>query len=229
MSSRQEEKEARRQERLSQEQADARAAARLRRVQLVLGGLIGVAAVVGIVFAVAGSGGEGPKRNPGDTVAIPPQKVTNLAAAARAAGCVVRSYPEYGHDHTKQAVKYRTNPPTSGDHNPVWAEDGIYAPGKEPGKEHWVHSLEHGRIITMYRPGTSKRQISQLETLFDEEFNGSSGYHQLLLQNNTKMPYAVAAVAWRRFVGCKTFNPRIFDAIRAFRTKFVDQGREFIP
>jgi hypothetical protein len=229
MSSRQEEKERRRLERLAQEEADARAATRLRLVGIGVGGLIVVAAIVGIVFAIAGSGGDGPKRKPDKTVSIPPQKITNLAAAAHAAGCEVRSFPLYGRDHTDKPVTYKTNPPTSGPHNPVPADDGIYDPGKEPAKEHWVHSLEHGRIVMMYRPGTPTRRIQQLETLFGEEFNGSSGYHQLLLQNNTKMPYAVAAVAWQRYLGCKTFNPRVFDAIRAFRQRFVDKGPEFIP
>jgi hypothetical protein len=230
MSSRQEEKERRRQERLEQEQADARAAARVRLVGMGLGGLIIVAAIIGIIFAVAGGGGDnGPKSSPDATVAIPPQKITNLAAAARAAECAVRSFPQYGREHTTKKVTYKTNPPTSGAHNPVPAEDGIYAPGDEPAKEHWVHTLEHGRVIIQYRPGTPKRQIDQLETLFNEELNGSKGYHQIVMENNTKMPYAVAAVAWQRYLVCRTFNQRVFDAIRAFRQQFVDKGPEFIP
>ena len=51
----------------------------------------------------------------------------------------------------------------------------------------------------------------------------------LLFQNNTNMPYAVAATSWTRLLGCKTFNPRIFDAIRAFRTEYVDKAPEQVP
>src|SRR5919206_4238121 len=228
MSSRLEEKERRRQERLAQEQQEARTRARLRRIQLTLGGLVVIVAIVGIIFAITSSG-DGPKKKPEATVPIPKAKITNLAAAAHAAGCVVRSFPSQGRTHVTGKVKYKTNPPTSGPHNPVWAEDGIYAPGQTPGKEHYTHSLEHGRIEIQYRPGTPKRRILQPETLFNEEVNGSRGYHQLLFQNNTNMPYAVAATAWTRLLGCPKWNNGIFDAIRDFRQSFLDKGPEFIP
>ena len=48
----------------------------------------------------------------------------------------------------------------------------------------------------------------------------------LLYQNPTKMPYAVAATAWGHVLGCTTFNPRVFDAFRAFRMAYTDQGPE---
>jgi hypothetical protein len=65
--------------------------------------------------------------------------------------------------------------------------------------------------------------------LFNENLKGVAGYHQLLFQNNTKMPFAVAAVAWTNILGCKTMNPQVFDAFRAFRERFVDKGPELIP
>jgi hypothetical protein len=141
----------------------------------------------------------------------------------------VQTFPSEGNTHTDKPVKYRTNPPTSGNHNPVWAEDGIYEPGTTPGKEHFVHSLEHGRIEIQYRRETTKHRIAQLETLFNEKVGGTPGYHQLLFENNTNMRYDVAAVAWTHLLGCPKFNPRIFDAIRAFRAKYIDQGPEKVP
>jgi hypothetical protein len=228
MSSRLEEKERRRQERLAQEEKEARTRARLRRIQLTLGGLVVAVAVIGIIFAITSSG-NGPKKKAEHTVPIPPQKITNLAAAAHAANCIVRSYPIEGRTHVTGSVHYKTNPPTSGNHNPVWAEDGIYAPGHTPGKEHFVHSLEHGRIEIQYAPGTPLRRIDQLGTLFNEEVNGSRGYHQLLFENTTHMPFAVAATAWGRLLGCPKWNNGIFDAIRDFRQAFLDKGPEFIP
>ena len=50
-----------------------------------------------------------------------------------AAGCVVRSFPNEGQAHvTKEltAADFKTNPPTSGDHNVTPAQDGVYAPWK---------------------------------------------------------------------------------------------------
>jgi hypothetical protein len=42
------------------------------------------------------------------------------------------------------------------------------------------------------------------------------------------MPYAVAATAWTHILGCKSFTPKVFDAIRAFRTKYTLKGPELI-
>lgn len=64
---------------------------------------------------------------------------------------------------------------------------------------HAVHSLEHGRIELQWRPGTSERTIGQLQSLFNER----RGYHALLFENQTKMPYAVAASAWQHYVAAR--------------------------
>ena len=231
MSSRQEEKERRRRERLEQERAEARVAARTRRVQMVVGGVLAGAIVVALVVALTSGGGdeESSTQTTGANVPIPALKERDLAKAAKAAGCVVTHPKAEGSTHTSDPVKYKTNPPTSGNHNPTPSEDGIYKPGNSPAKENFVHSLEHGRIEIQYRPGTTKHRIDQLETLFNEKVNGTAGYHTLLFQNNTKMPFAVAATAWTHSLGCKTFNPRIFDAIRDFRTTYVDKAPEFVP
>ena len=237
MSSRQEEKEARRRERQAKEQAATAATARRRRMQTVGGGLIAAAAVVGVAIALTSSGGGSSAKAPtsktaGHASAIPAPKITDLATAAKAAGCTVTSYPNFGQTHTSGTVNYKTNPPTSGDHNPIPASDGIYDPGKEPPPEHYVHSLEHGRVEIEYKPGTPASEISQLEALFNEPLASKVGeatqpaYKKLLFQNNTGMPYAVAAVAWQHLIGCPTFNPQIFDALRDFSKAYVDTAPE---
>ena len=237
MSSRQEEKERRRAERQALEEAERRKAATRRRLQMVAGGILAVAAIAAVVIAIASGGGgddgDGPDADRGPTTPIPARKLADLNQAAKAAGCEVKTFSTEGRDHfpDNKGVNndYKSNPPTSGKHRPEWAEDGIYDPGNEPAKENWVHSLEHGRVIYQYAPGTPARRISQLETLYNEPLRGLEGYHQLLLQNNTKMPYAVSAVAWTQLVGCKEFNDKAFDALRAFRDRFVDKGPEVVP
>jgi len=235
VTSRREEKERRREERLAQEQQAAAAAARARRLQVVGGGVL-VAAVVVVVVVLIGSGGgndNGPSSTPGANVPIPAAgplaKADKLPEAAKAAGCVSKSYPSEGRNHTTSAVTYKTNPPTSGNHNPTPAGDGIYEPGNAPAKGNFVHSLEHGRVEIQYKPGTPKRSRDELETLFNEKLNGTEGYHTLLFENNTHMPYAVAATAWRHLLGCPRMSPKVFDALRAFRAAYVDKGPEFIP
>jgi hypothetical protein len=239
MSSRQQEKERRRQERIAREQAEAKKATSRRRLQLVAGGVLGIAAIAAVIAAIVSGGGNdgsasGPKSG-GDVakVAIPARKISNFDEAVKAAGCTFKTYPAEGREHLPSDSatndKYKTNPPTSGAHRPTPAEDGIYDPGNEPAKENFVHTLEHGRIEIQYAPGTPKKTVDQLQTLFNEQLKGVEGYHQLLFQNNTDMPYAVAATAWTQLLGCKTMNPQVFDAIRAFRERFVDKGPELIP
>ena len=234
MASRAEEKERRRQERLAQEEAERKSHARTRRLQLALGGGLAVAAIVAVVVAVAAGGGSSSSSGPApsdsasSSVKLPVRKITDLAAAAKAAGCVVKSFPLYGRDHTTSTVKYKTNPPTSGDHNPDPAEDGYYPNGAPP-PERFVHSLEHGRIELQWKPGTPKRVIDTLLAIFNEPLKGKSGYHQLLFENNTGMPFQVAAASWQHYLGCPSWNPKVVDAIRAYREQYVDKGPEFIP
>ncbi len=231
MSSRQEEKERRRQERLAQEQAAASSARRRRLMGIGLGTLLAVAAIALVaIAATSGGGDDGPTQGEASNVKLPEQQIKDIKQAARAADCVVRTHPSEGQTHVEGEVTYKSNPPTSGNHNAEPAQDGIYPPGNEPAKENYVHTLEHGRIELQYRPGTSPTQIAQLEAAVNEGLAGRPpGYHMLLFQNNTNMPYAVAATSWTRLLGCKTFNPRIFDAIRAFRTEYVDKAPEQVP
>ncbi len=223
MSSRQEEKEQRKQERLAREAAAAKAAKRKRLLQLIGGGGVGGAIIAAVVFA----GGSSDDDGGGDV------DDTALTAAANEAGCTYRSFPDEGQEHTADKLTvddFDTNPPTSGQHNPTPAPDGIYAPGNEPALENWVHTLEHGRIILQYKPGTPTGVVSQLTTLFNEDVADSGGaYHMVLMQNNSKMQPQVAAVAWRHYMSCNEFTPAALDAFRAFRDALVDKAPEQVP
>jgi hypothetical protein len=234
MASRAEEKERRRQERLAQEEAERKAHARTRRLQLAGGALLAVAAVVAVVVAVASGGGTSssdgpsPSDSASSSVKLPVRKTSDLATAAKAAGCVVKSFPLEGREHTTATVTYHTNPPTSGNHNPNPSEDGFYPNGAPP-KERNVHALEHGRIEMQWKPGTPQNVIDTLQAIFNEPLKGKSGYHQLLFENNTNMPFEVAAASWQHYLGCPKFNQNVIDAIRAYREQYVDKGPEFIP
>jgi len=49
------------------------------------------------------------------------------------------------------------------------------------------------------------------------------------MQNNSEMPFEVAAVAWRNYVGCPKFNDKSIAALRAFRDVYVDTAPEQVP
>jgi Protein of unknown function (DUF3105) len=221
MAHRSEEKERRRRERQEREEAARRAAARKRTLQLG-GGVVAALVVIAVVAVVAlGGGGGGGGKDSAD-----PSQVT---ADAKAAGCTFRSFPSEGRTHTAGKVTYKTNPPTSGNHNPTPAQDGIYRAGNSPPKENFVHSLEHGRIEFQYKPGAPAADVAKLRALAEEPVNGTPGYHMLMFENNTNMPEEFAATAWTKSIACPRLTPKAIDAMRAFRKAFTDKGPEFIP
>lgn len=220
MASRQEEKEQRRREREERERAAAAAAKRKKLLQTIGGVAVAVVVVAGVALAVAGGGGD--KRDS-----------AKLLRLAKVAGCTVRSFPSEGREHVTKhltAADYKTNPPTSGNHNINPAPDGLYAPGNEPEIENWVHTLEHGRILFQYKPGTSPAIVAKLTKLYNAPvLSSGNGYHSVLMENNTNMPFAVAGVAWQHYIGCKTFTDAAIPALAAFREVYVDTAPEKIP
>jgi hypothetical protein len=161
--------------------------------------------------------------------APPPIKLRTLPAAAKAAGCTLQNPPDQGVAHEQREFSeadYNSNPPTSGTHFPTWYQDGVYAPGTTPELGRLVHALEHGRIEVQYKPGTPAETVGRLEQLVDQL---DHGYHILLFENATAMPYAVAATAWGHLLGCPKMNDKVFDALRAFRKNYVDKGPETVP
>jgi hypothetical protein len=226
MASRKEEKERLRQEREARERAAAAKARRARLLQLIGGIVVACAIIAGVAYAVSGGGGGGADDGPDVDEG-------KLRAAAQRSGCVYRSFPEEGRDHVTEPLTeadFKTNPPTSGAHNPQPAPDGIYVAGNEAPIENWVHTLEHGRVLIQYRPGIDKAVVTQLQQLFNEDVAGSGGgYHSVLMRNNSKMPFQVAAVAWRHYMACREFTPESIPAMRTFRDELVDKGPETVP
>lgn len=238
MASRKDEKARLRQEREDRERAAAAGARRKRLVGYGVAGVLGVAALVAVIVVAMAGGGSGSTGNGGGNAAgdkaaapvdpadvasspIPPQRITDLAQATKAARCTTRKFASEGRDHVPDEVTYKSDPPHSGPHDPIPIEDGIFT--DVPREENAVHGLEHGRILLEYKPTASEETKGQMKALFDED-----PYHMILLPN-PKMPYEVAAVAWTNVLGCKQANPQVFDAIRAFKERYRDRGPEFVP
>lgn len=232
MTSRREEKDRRRAERIASEQAAAEQAKRRRTYSIVVGGILALAAI-GAIVAVAATGGGGDggheagsltgEQSYENAATPPPQEQTDLFAVARDAGCVLRNPTIQGREHVppEQEVEYGTSPPTSGNHDPTPAGDGVYSESPTAATtKNFVHTLEHGRIIVHYDPSIDKRRIDQLGGLFNDD-----PYHMVLTPNE-RMRYAVAATAWGHLLGCRQANDQVYDAIRAFRDRYRDQGPE---
>ena len=227
MSSRKDQKAALREERLKREQEAAAAERRRRLIGYVVGGALAVAALIAIGFVLFaggddGGGGSGKAEKGYPSGSVPEQRVTDLQEAVRAADCELSDPRIEGNNHVETTVRYRSNPPTSGDHNQIPAEDGAVA--EAPRSENYVHSLEHGRILIQFRPNASDQVRGALKALFDED-----PAHMLLFPNNTRMEPEVAATAWGHLLACPRYNDRVPDAIRAFKTTYRDRGPEFVP
>jgi hypothetical protein len=228
-----EERERRRAERLAAERYAERAARRRLTVGYVVAGALGVVLLAGVVVALT-TGGDDGERAPcaqahidllgGSTNGVQPDcregspppaiRQADLERAARTATCDLRlDLPDEGSAHIterSQIPDYGTNPPTSGDHNPVWQGDGAYAEMPEPW--HLVHTLEHGRVEIQYSPDLPERDQLALKGVFDESPSG------VLLFPNPDMPYEVAVTGWRKLMGCDSFEgAATLDAIRDFR------------
>jgi hypothetical protein len=238
VSRRREQKEALRREREERERKAREEQQRKRMVGFGAAGLLVVALIIVLVVVAAGGNGGGGGEGQAaellpDGGSVPEQQEFDLAAAARAAGCELRSRRASDRTHTNSldaVVNYDTNPPTSGRHYQFPAEDGAY--GEAPQDEELVHTLEHGRVIVWFKPNLSEDQRADLKAFFDEDS------YQMVLVPRSNMPYQVAATAWNRepepngtgrLLLCERMTPEVFDALRTFRDEHRSNGPEPIP
>ncbi|MEA2423811.1 MAG: hypothetical protein QOH13_221 [Thermoleophilaceae bacterium] len=226
MASRKDQKEKLRQERLEREQADAAAAARRRRMGYAVAGALVAAVVVALLVVVLASGGKSGTSSASSgswpSGSIPAQKETDIDAAAKAAGCTLSSPKSEGRGHVTGHVNYKSQPPTSGSHNPVPSSDAAYL--KPPTLEHLVHALEHGRVIYWFKPNAPASVRGALKKLYDQE-----KALVILTPDPKPMPYEVAATAWGQLLGCPKYNDRVPDAFRTFRDAYRLKGPEYFP
>jgi hypothetical protein len=240
MSSRREQKEALRRERERRE-AEAKAAQQRKRLVGIGGAAVIVIAAIAILVLVAAGGGGGDGggvKGSGDTFpsggSIAEQKQFDLTKAAAAAGCELMSNKATSRDHiqdVKQKVKYAQNPPTSGKHFAVPAQDGLYE-GAPPQDTELVHALEHGRVIIWAKPTLPREARQKIRALFDED-----GY-QMIVVRRSDMPYDIAATAWSadptplgtgRTLACPKWSDNVIDALRSFRDEHRSNGPEPVP
>jgi hypothetical protein len=237
VSHRREQKERLRREREERERQAHAAAQRKKLVGYGAGGLLALAAVVVLIVVATGGNSGGSDAQAAEVFpdggSVPEQKIFDVAPAARAAGCTLRDVKATSREHTTSLsdhVKYSTNPPTSGRHYQIPAQDGIY--GDPPQDEELVHGMEHGRVIFWVKPSLPEDQRANIRALVDDDA------YQMFLVPRAKMPYAVAATAWDadpapngtgKMMTCDEVNDQTYDALAAFRDEHRSQGPEPIP
>ena len=249
MSSRREEKERLRAQRLAAERAAASTGQRRLYLGYAVAGIMTLAVIAGLVAVIASGGGGGGSvdacseahiKNSGGTFAgldpdcrkgTPPPTLQfgSLEESAQKANCQLKlNLPDEGNTHVPDStdVKYKTVPPTSGNHNPVPLDDGAYRTpitadtNKKPNIRNQVHAMEHGRIEIHYKPGLPENEQLALKGVFDADPDG------IILFPDAAMPYDVAVTAWTNEVVCSKYDPLVLDVIRNFRDTYRGNGPE---
>jgi hypothetical protein len=249
MSSRKEERERLRQERLAAQRSRGSSDRRRLVLGYVVAGLLTAAVVAGLVAVIMG-GDEGDVSTPAgahiqinsgvldgntpddrDGTDPPDRQFGDLAESAMKAGCELHlDLPDEGNNHFEDDTMgtYKTNPPTSGDHfgSPTENASGPIADGAyttTPAESRLVHSMEHGRVEIRYAPDLPEDQQMALKGKFDDDPDG------MLLFPDDDLPYAVAVSAWRNYIGCKQWDPLVLDVIENFRDTYRGNGPEPVP
>ncbi|MGB3681504.1 MAG: DUF3105 domain-containing protein, partial [Rubrobacteraceae bacterium] len=120
----------------------------------------------------------------------------------------VKTYPAGTNRNVNVPVDYPREPPTNGDHAPIWQNCGFYP---EPvNNVNAVHSLDHGAVWITYRPDLPQGQIDALKPYGKERY--------VLISPYPGQPASVIATSWR--------NQLYLDGAGDQRLRqFVDQFR----
>jgi hypothetical protein len=120
----------------------------------------------------------------------------------------IEVYPATTNNTVKGPIEYDRQPPTNGDHAPIWQNCGFY--GKPIQDRYAVHSMDHGVVWITYRPDLSADQVDELRPYGEEDYVIVSPY--------PGQDAPVIATSWRVQLELNgAGDPRL--------RKFVDQFR----
>jgi hypothetical protein len=117
-------------------------------------------------------------------------------AAPAPSGAPGVAVPNEGWAHVAEgaSVSYRSNPPASGPHYPVWARYQEHA--AVVARPYWVHNLEHGAIVLLYRPDAGSGTIAALRDAYQAlPPDPACGHKRALMTADPLLPRPVATVA----------------------------------
>lgn len=136
-----------------------------------------------------------------------------------------------GFDHVAvcSPVTYVSNPPSSGNHYPIWAAYQSYTTAVPQG--FWVHNLEHGTIVFTYDcPNGCADDVAAAQTLIDSLPSdpvcvalNEGVTRRSLMTPDPSLDVEFAASAWGWTLRADCFDPDVF---RQFALSHYDQGRE---
>jgi hypothetical protein len=148
------------------------------------------------------------------------------AQPAQAADTLGQRLPDEGFQHVREgsAITYQAHPPASGPHYPVPAQTGVYPGGLATG--YWVHSMEHGYIVLVYKPPVSADVLAAFQQMVRDFPPSKFGNVKLVVAPYPDMPHKFAVLSWDWRLVLDTLDR---EKILEFYRAHVDHGREDIP
>jgi hypothetical protein len=140
--------------------------------------------------------------------------------------CVTEELPIEGFTHVPIGtdVAYQSNPPSSGNHYPVWADYESYTTTVARG--YWMHNLEHGAVVLLHRPDAGSDVIDALRAAYEAiPLDPKCTHRRTVLTPDPLMPQPFAVVAWGFRMLCDAVDQA---AILDFVAQHRDHGRESI-
>ncbi|HEU5362310.1 MAG TPA: DUF3105 domain-containing protein [Gaiellaceae bacterium] len=190
----------------------------------------GIVALLVIVLVVALGNGGG-------------ASAKKVAASMSAAGCTfktVKAYVPPGQGvHVNSLTKkfpWNTDPPSNGQHYPLWAVWGFYTDPINPRQV--VHNEEHGGVVLWWGPQVPSSTVNALQSFYQEQPDGMFGTPY------SKLGSKIAITAWtgnpseygkngyygQGHIGtCSSWGPKVQKAFGDFRSAFRGHGPEGIP
>jgi len=131
-----------------------------------------------------------------------------------------------GSDHVAvgSQIRYKADPPASGPHYPFPAPAGVFPNGLQTG--FWVHNLEHGYIVVLYRSPVSPARIGQFDGMLRDFPKSKFGNVKLVFVPYAGMPARFTFLSWDWRYETNTFDRA---TLLRFYKDHVDHGREDIP
>ena len=230
MSSRQEEKERRRREREEKQQAEKAAAARRKRLQMVFGVVLAVLVLGGrprwsLGRALGGGDSGEPREAPAGGADIPARAGGRPQEGRRGRRLQARRRAERGRrprGEGLQGLRLQAEPAHLRQPLPAVVRGRHLRAGRHAGAR---QARPHARARPDRHPvqeghaGDHGRASSRRSTT-----RWTAATTCCCSRTAPNMPFAVAATAWDHQLGCPTMNPKVFDAIRAFRDEYIDKG-----
>jgi hypothetical protein len=124
----------------------------------------------------------------------------------------IEVYPATTNRSVRAPIEYDRQPPTNGDHAPIWLNCGFY---ESPVKDRFaVHSMDHGVVWITYRPDLPASQVDRLRPYGEEDYVIVSPY--------PGQDAPVTATSWRVQLELDgAGDPRLREFVDGFRVSEI--------